>query len=206
MSRMPKKLLIATNNAGKVIELRVMIKDIPLEIVGLDSFADLVEVEETGDTFEENARLKAVGYAQQTGVTALADDSGLEVAALGGRPGVLSARYGGLDIPFTEKINLLLAELEQTGDKDRQARFVCSITIASPIGKILFSANGFCDGFIAKKPRGLKGFGYDPVFIPDGHEMTFGELVAHEKHKISHRGRAFLHIIPFLRHFSGVST
>ncbi|MFN0140206.1 MAG: RdgB/HAM1 family non-canonical purine NTP pyrophosphatase [Pyrinomonadaceae bacterium] len=203
---MPKKLLIATNNAGKVTELRSMITDIPLEIVGLDSFADLTEVAETGDTFDENARLKALGYAEQTGVTALADDSGLEVAALGGRPGVLSARYGGIETSFTEKINLLLNELKQTGETDRRARFVSSIAIASPSGEILFSADGVCDGLIAQKPRGTSGFGYDPVFIPDGHELTFGELSAREKHKISHRGRAFSQIIPFLRHFSGLST
>jgi XTP/dITP diphosphohydrolase len=203
---MLKKLLIATNNSGKVAELSAMIEDIPLEIVGLDSFADLIEVEETGDTFDENARLKAVGYARQTGVTALADDSGLEVAALDGRPGVLSARYGGVDIPFAEKINLLLDELAQTGNKNRRARFVCSIAITAPSGEILFTANGICNGRIAQNPRGIKGFGYDPVFIPDGHEMTFGELSGDVKHKISHRGKAFLQIMPFLRHFSGVLT
>lgn len=196
---MSKKLLIATNNAGKVAELRAML-NIPLEIVGLDSFADIIEVEETGDTFDENARLKAIGYARQTGLTALADDSGLEVVALEGRPGVLSARYGG-DTPFAEKIDLLLDELAQTNDKERQARFVCSIAIAETSGEILFTANGICDGRIARNPRGDLGFGYDPIFIPNGYEMTFGELVSHEKHKISHRGRAFLQIIPFLRHF-----
>lgn len=203
---MPKKLLIATSNAGKVTELRSMITDIPLVIVGLDSFADLLEVAETGDTFDENARLKAVGYAEQTGVTAIADDSGLEVAALGGRPGVLSARYGGGETSFTEKINLLLNELKQTGETDRRARFVCSIAIASPGGEILFSADGVCDGLIAQKPRGTSGFGYDPVFIPDGYELTFGELSAREKHEISHRGRAFLQIMPFLRRFSSRLT
>jgi XTP/dITP diphosphohydrolase len=203
---MPKKLLIATNNAGKVAELRAMLEDIPLEIVGLDIFADLSEVEETGNTFDQNARLKAVGYARQTGLTALADDSGIEVDALDGRPGVLSARYGGIDTPFAEKISLLLDELAQTGDKERRARFVCSIAIAAPSGEILFSANGICSGRISQNPSGNNGFGYDPVFIPDGHEMTFGELSGDVKHKISHRGKAFLQIIPFLRDFSGVLT
>lgn len=203
---MPKQLLIATNNAGKVAELRSMITDIPIEIVGLDSFAECAEVPETGDTFDQNARLKAVGYAKQTGIVALADDSGLEVSALGGRPGVLSARYGGAETSFTEKINLLLNEIVQTGDTDRRARFVCSIAIASPGGEILFSADGVCDGSIAEMPRGTGGFGYDPVFIPDGYELTFGELRAREKHKISHRGRAFLQIMPFLRRFSGRMT
>lgn len=206
LGEMPKKLLIATNNAGKVAELLSMIEDIPVEIVGLDSFADLTNIEETGDTFDENARLKAVGYARQTGLTALADDSGLEVDALDGRPGVLSARYGGVDTPFAEKINLLLGELAQTGDKERRARFVCSIAIAAQDGKILLSANGICNGRITQNPRGKQGFGYDPIFIPDGHEMTFGELSAPVKREISHRGKAFLQIMPFLRDISGVLT
>lgn len=201
LAMMPKKLLIATNNAGKVAELVAMLDDVPLDIVGLDHFAGVIEVEENGETFDENARLKAVGYARQAGLAALADDSGLAVDALDGRPGVLSARYGGPDTSFAEKINLLLDELAQTGDKDRTARFVCSMAIAEPNGDILFTANGICDGRIAQKPRGNLGFGYDPIFIPDGYEMTFGELVADEKHRISHRGRAFLQIMPFLRHF-----
>lgn len=203
---MPKRLLVATNNAGKIAELRDMLSNVPLEIIGLDDFDDVIEIAETGITFDENARLKAVGYALQTGVTALADDSGLEVAALGGRPGVLSARYGGVDTSFTEKIDLLLDELAQTGGVDRQARFVCSIAVASPTGEILSFAKGTCEGYIAQKPRGFEGFGYDPVFIPDGHDMTFGQLTAHEKHKISHRGRAFLQIMPFLRRFSSRLT
>lgn len=199
---MLKRLLIATNNAGKIAELREMLSGVPLEILRLDDFDDVIEVEETGDTFDENARLKAVGYAQQTGVMALADDSGLEVAALGGRPGALSARYGGVDAPFSEKIDLLLGELGQVGDEDRRARFVCSIAIANASGEVLFTTNGICDGRIAKYPSGTEGFGYDPIFIPDGHKVTFGQLSAREKHKISHRGRAFLQILPFLRHFS----
>lgn len=198
---MHQKLLIATNNAGKVAELRAMFEGITLELVSLNNFGDLIDVEETGETFDENARLKAVSYALQTGLMALADDSGLEVEALDGRPGVLSARYGGTETTFAEKITLLLDELALTGDKDRRARFVCSIAIAAPNSEILFTANGICDGCIAQKPRGSKGFGYDPIFIPDGYKMTFGELVARKKHKISHRGRAFLQIIPFLRRF-----
>jgi XTP/dITP diphosphohydrolase len=198
---MPKKLLIATNNEGKVTELREMLVDIPLELVTLKDFSNLIEVEETGETFDENARLKAVGYARQTKLTALADDSGLEVEALGGRPGVLSARYGGDDITFSEKIDLLLDELAQTGDKKRRARFVCSIAVAAPCGEILFTAEGICAGRIAQNPLGNRGFGYDPVFIPNGYEMTFGELSDDVKREIGHRGRAFLQIMPFLRHF-----
>lgn len=199
---MQKRLLVATNNAGKIAELREMLRDVPLEILGLGDFDDVIEIEETGDTFDKNARLKAVGYAQQTGVMALADDSGLEVAALSGRPGVLSARYGGVDVPFSKKIDLLLRELGQASDEDRRARFVCSIAIANANGQVVFTANGICDGRIAQYPIGTQGFGYDPIFIPDGHKLTFGQLSAQEKHKISHRGRAFLQILPFLRHFS----
>lgn len=199
---MLKRLLVATNNAGKIAELREMLSNVPLEILGLGDFDDVIEIEETGDTFDKNARLKAVGYAQQTGVMALADDSGLEVAALSGRPGVLSARYGGVDVPFSKKIDLLLRELGQASDEDRRARFVCSIAIANANGEVVFTANGICDGRIAQYPIGTQGFGYDPIFIPDGHKLTFGQLSAQEKHKISHRGRAFLQILPFLRHFS----
>ena len=199
---MLKRLLVATNNAGKIAELREMLSNVPLEILGLGDFDDVIEIEETGDTFDKNARLKAVGYAQQTRVMVLADDSGLEVAALGGRPGVLSARYGGVDAPFSKKIDLLLGELRQATDEDRRARFVCSIAIANANGEVVFTANGICDGRIAQYPIGTQGFGYDPIFIPDGHKLTFGQLSAQEKHKISHRGRAFLQILPFLRHFS----
>lgn len=198
---MLKRLLVATNNAGKIAELREMLSNVPLEILGLGDFDDVIEIEETGDTFDKNARLKAIGYAQQTGVMALADDSGLEVAALSGRPGVLSARYGGVDVPFSKKIDLLLGELRQATDEDRRARFVCSIAIADANGEVVFTANGICDGRIAQYPIGTQGFGYDPIFIPDGHKLTFGQLSAQEKHKISHRGRAFLQILPFLRHF-----
>lgn len=203
---MRKKLLIATGNGGKIAELNAMFRGISLDVVGLASFGSLTEVEETGETFDENARLKALGYAEQTGLTALGDDSGLEVAALGGRPGVLSARYGGAQLPFAEKIAMLLDELDRTGHSDRRARFVCSIAIADPSGEILFSANGICEGCIAHESRGNNGFGYDPIFIPDGYELTFGELPAREKDKISHRGRAFSQIIPFLRDFSGILT
>lgn len=201
---MRKRLLIATGNEGKIAELRSMLFDIPLELIGLDHFTHLKEVQETGATFDQNARLKAAGYAGQTGLTALADDSGLEVIALANRPGVLSARYGGAETPFSEKTKLLLDELAVTGDEVRRARFVCSIAIAAPSGEILFSAEGICDGTISQSPRGTHGFGYDPIFIPDGYQATFGELTASVKHEISHRGRAFLQIIPFLRDFSAI--
>ncbi|MBV9240408.1 MAG: RdgB/HAM1 family non-canonical purine NTP pyrophosphatase [Acidobacteria bacterium] len=198
-----RTLLIATLNPGKVQELSEMLAAMDAEVVGLDSFPAIVEVEETGRTFAENARLKAAGYARQTGLPALADDSGLEVRALGGRPGVLSARYGG-DVPFSEKIRLLLAEIAESGSQDRSARFVCSIALANADGSIVEISNGICDGRIVDHPRGTCGFGYDPVFMPDGCNETFGELSSAVKGKISHRSRAFSQIMPILGRFFGI--
>jgi XTP/dITP diphosphohydrolase len=195
-----KKLLIATNNIGKVRELREMLADLPVEIVGLDQF-QTEEVDETGTTFAENARLKAVGYSLQTRIAALADDSGLEVDALGGRPGVLSARYGGEGVGFDKKMEMLLAELERSGSENRRARFVSAVAIADETGNILETKLGTCEGRIAQFPRGSGGFGYDPIFIPDGYDKSFGELSDEIKSQISHRARAFREIIPFLGHF-----
>ena len=196
------RLLIATNNAGKLTELGEMFAEMPIDLVTLASFPDLTEVAETGDTFAENARLKAAGYARQTGLIALADDSGLEIAALDGRPGVHSARYGGLDVGFDTKIALLLDELANIPETKRQARFVCSIAIGDPLGRIIYQAEGVCSGTIASEPLGNSGFGYDPIFIPEGYDRTFGELSDAVKGEISHRARAFRSIIPFLRDFS----
>lgn len=181
-----------------------MLAGLDLEIRGLNEFPAAVEIEETGETFAENARLKAIGYARQTGLPALADDSGLEVAALGGRPGVLSARYGGEGTSFAEKMEKLLDELKNIDPTDRRARFVCSIAISGPDGEILYESEGICSGRIALSPMGTGGFGYDPLFVPDGHELTFGELPDSVKQNISHRSRAFSQIIPFLQHFNAI--
>lgn len=193
------KLLIATHNPGKVAELSDMLSALPLTLISLAHFPDIIPVEETGLTFAENSRLKALEYSRRTGFLALADDSGLEVAALDGRPGVLSARYGGDDVPFSAKIVKLLGELAGTEDTERRARFVCSISIAAAGGNIVFESEGICEGTIAAEPRGTGGFGYDPIFIPAGYDRTFGELSEWSKNKISHRARAFEQIIPFLR-------
>jgi XTP/dITP diphosphohydrolase len=202
----PPTLLIATSNPGKVTELRDMLAQTGIEVVGLDAFPDAVEVKETSDTFAGNARLKAVGYATQTGLPSLADDSGLEVAALGGRPGVLSARYGGEDLPFADKMHLLLAEVDAAHSEDRSARFVSSIAVASAGGKIVGTTEGICEGRLADSPRGNGGFGYDPIFVPDRYDETFGELSAVMKAQISHRARAFSQIMPILRRFFAIST
>jgi XTP/dITP diphosphohydrolase len=203
---MGKTLLIATNNPGKVDELRGMLGNWPVEMVSLPTIGDVAEVDETGETFLENARLKAAGYAQATGLPALADDSGLEVAALDGRPGVLSARYGGEGTPFAKKIEMLLAEINDSGAQDRSARFVCAIALASPDGEIIATTEGICEGSLAEKPRGSGGFGYDPVFMPRGYTNTFAELSRGIKGKISHRAHAFSQIMPILRDYYGVMT
>ena len=204
MGQHRSKLLIATNNPGKLAELRQSMSDLPLELLSLSDIGCSVEIEETGATFCENAFLKASGYARLANIFALADDSGLEVEALGGRPGVLSARYGGTHVGFDRKMSMLLGELERSGDVDRRAQFVCSIAIADASGEIVHSAEGICNGTIAASPRGSNGFGYDPIFIPDGFEKTFGELDDAVKRKISHRARAFCEIMPFLRDFIGI--
>lgn len=199
-----QKLLVATNNSGKIHELQLMLETSPFQIIGLASLPGIVEVDETGHTFAENASLKASGYATQAGMLSIADDSGLEVAALDNRPGVLSARYGSEGSSFAEKMSLILEELTASGSGDRRARFVCAMAVADENGKILSSAEGICSGVIAQAPRGTGGFGYDPIFVPDGFDRTFGELSTDVKQKISHRFRAFEQIIPFLRHFDAV--
>ncbi len=198
------QLLVATTNEGKLRELKGLLSDIPVNILGLRDFGYIYDIEETGSTFTENAALKARGYARQAQIMTIADDSGLEVKALNSRPGVMSARYGGHTTGFDKKIAKLLGELELTGDRDRSARFVCSMAFADAEGKLLFSANGICKGVIAKEARGENGFGYDPIFIPDGFDLTFGELKNPIKQKISHRANAFDQIIPFLRDFMAI--
>ena len=198
------RLLVATGNKGKLSELRDLLAGMPIDLLSLSDIGEFDTVEESGATFAENAGLKARGYALLTGLPTLADDSGLEVAALDDRPGVLSARYGGADLGFDKKMLKLLVELEKTGDARRRARFVCSLAIADAAGEIVRAAEGICTGRIAETPRGNGGFGYDPLFIPDGFDETFGELASDIKQKISHRFLAFCEIIPFLRHFFAV--
>lgn len=199
-----KELLIATGNKGKIAEIRQMLADEPFAIRSLSDFPEIAEIEETGNTFAENAILKVRGYAIQTGLLALADDSGLEIQALGGAPGVFSARYGGEGTGYGEKMRSVLEALEKTGDKERRARFVCVMALADKSGKIVGTSDGICDGRIAAQPRGSGGFGYDPIFVPDGFSGTFGELETGVKQQISHRKRAFIGIMPFLLDFRGV--
>ena len=205
--RMPEnrlQLLIATKNNGKVAELEKLFANLPVKLRSLNDFTNISDVEETGETFAENAALKARAYAGQTASWTIADDSGLEVAALNGAPGVYSARYAGETATDRKNVEKLLCEVDQSGDPNRSARFVCAIAVADAYGEIKFTAQGFCAGKIVGEPRGANGFGYDPVFVPDGFVETFAELPAPVKQKISHRGRAAAKIIKYLRDFIAV--
>jgi XTP/dITP diphosphohydrolase len=192
-------LLVATQNNGKLEELRQLLADLPLELCGLTDFREVTEVPETGESFIENASLKAAGYAKQTGQLTLADDSGLEVDALGGAPGIFSARYGGAGASDADRTTRLLAELSMIPAAARSARFVSAIAIANNKGQILNVSVGTCDGQIDFAARGSGGFGYDPVFIPSGYDKTFAELEFAIKNQVSHRARALSGTREFLR-------
>lgn len=198
------ELLLATNNTGKIKELAELLADLPIRLRNLSEFETIIEPEETGATFSENAVLKAKYYALQTGLWALADDSGLEVEALGGAPGIFSARYAGESTTFAEKISKLLQDMSRTNSDNRKARFVCAMALVDEAGSIKFLSKGICSGKIAAKPHGSGGFGYDPIFIPDGYPKTFGELSGEIKQEISHRARAIKKIIRFLRRITAV--
>ena len=201
------RLLLGTANRGKVAELAEMLGGMAFELVPLDAAGPFEDVEETGETFAENARLKAAAYARQSGLPTLADDSRFEVEALGWRPGVLSARYGGDAAPtFPQKIALLLNEMAQSGSRSRVARFKCTVALADPDGSIFAETEGIVSGSVAEFPRGNGGFGYDPIFVPEGFSKTFAEMSSAEKGALSHRGRAILQIIPYLRTFLGNLT
>jgi XTP/dITP diphosphohydrolase len=195
----PRSLLIATQNEGKLAELRQLLKDLPLKLYALTDFRDVKTVPETGETFIENASLKATGYAAQTGFLTLADDSGLVVDALGGAPGIRSARYGGEGASDADRTAKLLAELAKVPPGRRSARFVSAVVIANGQGQILDVSIGECVGHIGFTARGSEGFGYDPVFIPSGYDQSFAELKSPIKNQISHRARALSGAREFLR-------
>jgi XTP/dITP diphosphohydrolase len=196
-------LVIATRNPGKVRELAELLADLPLKLLSLADFPDLPDIPEEGETFAANAAAKARQVAALTGLPALADDSGLEVAALGGRPGVYSARYAAdrtAPLPPTDEDNWrkLLEELEGVPEAERQARFVCEIALALPDGR-LFQARGECPGMIAPEPRGREGFGYDPVFWLPQYGATMAEVGLEVKNRLSHRARALAEMKETLR-------
>ena len=184
------KLLVATNNPGKVREYEELLVGLPLEVTFPAHEGIALEVEESGATFEENARLKALAYARASGLVTLADDSGLEVDALGGAPGVWSARYAGAGASDADRYQKLLDALTGVPQGQRTARFHCVVALARPDGTVR-TAEGRCEGQIGWAPRGEHGFGYDPVFIVDGFDgQTMAELVPEVKNRISHRARA----------------
>ncbi len=180
-------LLIATRNKHKLEEIRAILGAPALALKSALDFPDIPDVVEDGATFEANAQKKAEALARATGLWTLADDSGLEVDALGGAPGVFSARYAGEPTDYAANNSKLLREL--AGGKNRTARFRCVLALASPAGKVRF-VDGRCEGRIIEDLRGAGGFGYDPLFIPDGFAQTFAEMPTDAKNKISHRGRA----------------
>ncbi len=197
------KIVLATRNKKKIEEIKRISADLPITILSLDNFPDCPETVEDQQTFEGNAVKKAVEVCRCAGKPALADDSGLEVDALNGAPGVYSARYaggsgGGNDVRNYEKV---LAELKNTSDEKRGAQFVCCIALALPDGTVK-TFMGYAKGRINREPRGKTGFGYDPVFVPAGYKKTFAEMTAEEKDRLSHRGKAIEKLAIFLHSLS----
>jgi len=194
-----KRLLLATFNAGKVREFAEALVPAGIEVVGLESLEDTTEVEETGETFEANARLKAEGYSLRSDLPVLADDSGIEVDALGGAPGVKSARYGGPGLDGDGRNVKLLEALRDVRDPERRtARFVCVLALAKQ-GRTLATFDGVVEGRILEEPVGEGGFGYDPLFYHPPSGCGFAELSMAQKRLVSHRGRAIAALLEAIR-------
>ena len=194
---MKNKLLIASRNQKKKKELQQILSELNFELLSLDELPPLPEVEEDGQTFAENAIKKAVTVAQQTGMLTLADDSGLVVDALQGAPGVFSARYSGAQSNDEKNNRKLLTAMQNIADSDRTARFICVIALAKPDGNVQ-TVEGSCEGMIDRTLKGSEGFGYDPLFIPTGFELSFAQLSPQIKNTISHRAKALALIKPIL--------
>lgn len=198
MVKGPLDILIATSNAGKAREITRALSGLPLQIRWLKGFSSLDIVNERGATYEENAVAKAIAYAARTGLHAIADDSGLEVDALDGSPGFLSARYGGVRLSEVQRNHKLLTSLAHIDEPKRAARFVSIAVLAEPLentattGRVLAIEQGICEGRIGFTSRGDHGFGYDSIFIPRGYNESFGELPDSVKDRISHRAQSML--------------
>jgi len=190
-------LLVATTNDAKLREIRPLLTDLPFELVTLARWPDLAPPEETGRTFAENARLKARYYAQATGLLAVAEDSGLEIDALGGAPGVESARFGGTHTPYAQKFALIYERLRASPAAASGARFICALALAEG-GAVLFETQGAVEGRIAPEPKGEGGFGYDPIFFYPPFACTLAEA-GDRKSAVSHRGAAFRRLRDYLR-------
>lgn len=189
------KLIFASHNEGKISEIKKMLAPLGINVLSGNDL-QLPDVEETGSTFEENAYIKALAAAKQQNIPCIADDSGLCVDAIGGRPGVYSARYAP-NRDFDKGMDKLLQELKETNSDNRAAHFSCVIVLAQPDGAYK-AFEGRVDGHIAQKKSGSKGFGYDPIFVPTGYNRSFAEFNSAEKNKISHRGRALQKFINYL--------
>ena len=193
------RLVVGTRNAKKLVELRDLLGDLSLELVNMSAFPDVPDVEETGTTFEANARLKAVGYAKAVGEWVLAEDSGLVVPGLGGRPGVYSARYAGGQGDDAANNQKVVAEISPLAEEKRAAYYICVAALSSPTGEVVAVSEGRCNGVLTPTARGAAGFGYDPLFmIPEFHR-TFGELSLRVKQALSHRAKAVERLRPQLR-------
>ncbi|SDH76138.1 XTP/dITP diphosphatase [Desulfosporosinus hippei] len=198
------KIILATQNKGKIRELQELLGDEDIEVLSLKDIEDWEDVEENGITFADNAALKAKAAVKKTGLVALADDSGLEVDALAGNPGVYSARFAGEPKDDERNNDKLLQELKEVADSQRQARFRCALVIATPDGKE-FLTEGTVEGQILAERRGKDGFGYDPLFFVPEYQRTMAELTLSEKNRLSHRAQAFRKAIPILQTLKGKS-
>ena len=194
------RLLVATTNPGKIREIAGILDSLAVELVSLSEFPHVEEPEETGTTFEENARLKALYYHRATGLPSVADDSGLEIEALGGAPGIHSARWEGTD--YSIKFHKIYELLDARNARGSRARFVCRLALADN-GRIAFESEGVIEGTIADEPRGDKGFGYDPIFFYPPLGRTTAELDRGLKATVSHRGKAFAQLREYLLHAEG---
>ncbi len=193
-----QQIVVATNNTGKISEIQTILHDFMCQIVPIQKFQSQFFVEEDGQTYEDNAIKKARAAARVTGEIAIADDSGLEIDALGGAPGLYSARFGGENLSFPEKIALLLKQLE--GVTSRTARFRCAIALVSPDGNVK-TAEGVCEGLIGTEARGTHGFGFDPIFIVPHFQKTMAELDPAVKNTISHRAQALKQLPELIKSF-----
>jgi XTP/dITP diphosphohydrolase len=191
------QLLVATTNTGKLREIRSLLADVPVELVTLRELQPLEEPEETGLTFEDNARLKALYYSAYSGLTTVAEDSGLEIDGLDGEPGVRSARFVRPDATYPERFAEIFSRLAGPPEKNRVARFVCALAVAEG-GRIIYEARGTVEGEIAREARGTAGFGYDPIFYYPQYGSTLAEVTEDAKLAVAHRGQAFRSLASWL--------
>jgi len=201
---MTDRVVLATRNQHKIVELRRILQSagLAIDLIGTEEFPELPEVAETGTTFAANALVKARDVASRTGLVAIADDSGLSVDALNGMPGILSARWAGRHGDDNANLTLLLAQLADVPAQRRSAAFHCAAAVATPDGDERV-VEGVLEGSIVERPRGENGFGYDPIFTPNGYVLTTAQLTPDEKDAISHRGKAFRALVPVLADLLG---